>query len=164
MTLSDLLQGCSNKSDTVMIINKNVTRLTTQGCNNIVISWLYRTCWNNLVTSLVISTKLLQIVNSLFQTCWQLGTNSAGTTCWQTCYNMWDFCVYMTQVFFLLVPLARGCMIFAEVVNTNLCVQDSYRSPVGVARIFPENQNWSLRRKFVTGCCSWPVNSATDWR
>jgi hypothetical protein len=33
MTLSDLLQGCSNKSDTVMM-NKNVTRLTTQGCNN----------------------------------------------------------------------------------------------------------------------------------
>jgi hypothetical protein len=29
MALSDLLQGCSNKSDTVMI-NKNVTRLTTQ--------------------------------------------------------------------------------------------------------------------------------------
>ena len=37
MALSDLLQGCSNKSDTDMI-NKNVTRLTTQGCNNIVIS------------------------------------------------------------------------------------------------------------------------------
>jgi hypothetical protein len=36
MALSDLLQGCSNKSDTVMI-NKNVTRLMTQGCNNIVI-------------------------------------------------------------------------------------------------------------------------------
>jgi hypothetical protein len=34
--------------------NKNVTRLTTQGCNNIVISWLYRTCWNNLATSLII--------------------------------------------------------------------------------------------------------------
>jgi hypothetical protein len=33
MALSDLSQGCSNKSDTVMI-NKNVTRLTTQGCNN----------------------------------------------------------------------------------------------------------------------------------
>jgi hypothetical protein len=35
MALSDLLQGCSNKSDTV-VINRNVTRLTTQGqgCNN----------------------------------------------------------------------------------------------------------------------------------
>jgi hypothetical protein len=62
--------------------NKNVTRLTTQGCNNIVISWLYRTCWNNLATSLIISTRLLQIVNSFFQTCWQLGTSNANTTCW----------------------------------------------------------------------------------
>jgi hypothetical protein len=44
-----------------------------QGCNNTAISWLCRTCWNNLVTSLIISTRLLQIVNSLFQTCWQLG-------------------------------------------------------------------------------------------
>jgi hypothetical protein len=72
--------------------NKNVTRLTTQGCNNIVISWLYRTCWNNLATSLIMSSNLLQVVNcSLFQTCWQLGTSSANTTCWrlvdvQTCY------------------------------------------------------------------------------
>jgi hypothetical protein len=55
--------------------NKNVTRLTKQGCNNIVISRLYRTC-------LIVSTRLLQVVNSLFQTCWQLGTSSANTTCW----------------------------------------------------------------------------------
>jgi hypothetical protein len=81
MALSNLLQGCSNKSDTGMI-NKNVTRLPTQGCNNTVISWLYRTCWNNLVTSLIISTRLLQVVNSLFQTCWQLVTSSAKTTYW----------------------------------------------------------------------------------
>ena len=33
MALSDLSQGCSNKFDAV-VINKNVTRLTTQGCNN----------------------------------------------------------------------------------------------------------------------------------
>jgi hypothetical protein len=70
MALSDLLQVFSYKSDTVMINNKNVTRLTTQGCNNIVISWLDRTCWNNLATSLIISTRLLQVVNSLFQTCY----------------------------------------------------------------------------------------------
>jgi hypothetical protein len=64
--------------------NNNVTRLTTtQACNNIVISRLYRTCWNNLATSLIISTRLLQVVNSLFQTCWQLGISSANTTCWQ---------------------------------------------------------------------------------
>jgi hypothetical protein len=41
MVLSDLLQGCSNKSDTVMIINKNVTMLMTQG--NVTIL-LYHDC------------------------------------------------------------------------------------------------------------------------
>ena len=73
--------------------NKNVIRLTTQGCDNVVISWLCKTCWNNLVTSLIIPTRLLQVVNSLFQTCWQLVTSSAKTACWQICYKMWDFCV-----------------------------------------------------------------------
>ena len=63
--------------------NKNVTRLTTQCCNNIFISWLYQTCWSNLATSLIISTRLLPIVNSLLHTCWQLGSSSANTTCWR---------------------------------------------------------------------------------
>jgi uncharacterized membrane protein len=44
--------------------NKNVTRLTTQTFNNIVISWLYRTCWNNLATNLIISTRLLQLLTA----------------------------------------------------------------------------------------------------
>jgi hypothetical protein len=35
---------------------------------------------------------MLQIVNSFLQTCWQLGTSSENTTCWQTCYKMWGFC------------------------------------------------------------------------
>ena len=39
MTLSDLSQGCSSKSYTTRM-------LTTQRCNNIVISWLYQTCFN----------------------------------------------------------------------------------------------------------------------
>jgi hypothetical protein len=60
----------------------DITRML-QRCNNIVISWLYRTCRNNLATSLIISIRLLQVVNSLFQTCWQLVTSSAKTTCWQ---------------------------------------------------------------------------------
>jgi hypothetical protein len=77
--------------------NKNVTRLTTQGCDNIVISWLYRTCWNNFVTCLIIPTTLLQVVNSLFQTCRQLGTSIAKTTCWQTCHKMWDFCLCILE-------------------------------------------------------------------
>jgi hypothetical protein len=44
--------------------NKNVTRLATQGCNNIVISRLYRTCWNNLATSLIISTRLFKLLTA----------------------------------------------------------------------------------------------------
>jgi hypothetical protein len=68
---------------------------TTQGCNNTAISWLYRTCWNNLTTSLIISTRLLQVVNSLFQTCWQAVRKQllqlVDDFTWQTCYKMWDF-------------------------------------------------------------------------
>jgi hypothetical protein len=81
--------------------NKNVTRLTTQGCNNIVISWLYRTCWNNLATSLIMSSNLLQVVNcSLFQTCWQLVTTSLILSgllqgCLQPCVvNLVTFLLY----------------------------------------------------------------------
>jgi hypothetical protein len=37
--------------------------------------------------------KILQVVNSLFHTCWQFGTSNANTSCWQTCYKMWDYCV-----------------------------------------------------------------------
>jgi hypothetical protein len=58
----------------------------TQCCNNIVISWLYRTCWNNLATSLIMPSSLIQVVHSwqlvpnMLQ---QLGTSSANTTCRQ---------------------------------------------------------------------------------
>jgi hypothetical protein len=91
--------SCSNKFDTVMI-NKNVTRLTTQGCNNTAISWLYRTCWNNCVTSLIININkgLLEIVNSLFQTCWQLGTSIANTSCWQLVGRLATRCEIFTSV------------------------------------------------------------------
>jgi hypothetical protein len=86
--------------------NKNVTRLRTQCCNNIVIWWLYRTCWNNLATIMIVSTRLLQVVNSLFQTCWQLGTSSANTTCWR-----------------LVGRLATRCEIFTCVVEYKGCVR-----------------------------------------
>jgi hypothetical protein len=82
--------------------NKNVTRLTTQGCNNIMISWLLETCWNNLARSLIISSRLLQIVHSLFQEL----TSSANTTCWQ-----------------LVGRLATRCEIFACVYNKRFLQQ-----------------------------------------
>jgi hypothetical protein len=59
MTVSDLLEQPCYKSD-------NINKLVTSCLNNlynIVILWLYRTCWNNLATSLIISTSLLQAVN-----------------------------------------------------------------------------------------------------
>jgi hypothetical protein len=46
------------------------------------------------------SSSLLQVVNSLFQTCWQLGTSSANTTCW-----------------WLVSRLAASCQIFTCVVR-----------------------------------------------
>jgi hypothetical protein len=88
VALSDLLQDCSNKSDIQSWYNKNETRLTAQGWNNIVISWLYI---GHVQTSPIISTRLLQVVNSLFQTWDKQCEHNLLTACWQTCYKMWDF-------------------------------------------------------------------------
>jgi hypothetical protein len=107
MTLSDLLQGCSNKSDTV--------RLTTQGCNNIVISWLYRTCWNNLVTSLILSTRLLQLVPNLSTTWDKQCEHNLLTAWWQTCYKMRDFYVCSSDDYLLLLVHSAHATLFASV-------------------------------------------------
>ena len=72
MALSDLLQGCSNKSDTVM---HYMTRVLKGRQHKVVTILLYRIMIvtplmeKKLVKSLVISTSLLQVVNNLFQTC-----------------------------------------------------------------------------------------------
>ena len=67
-----LVLSCWNK------ISKTVARLTTEGCKNFIISMLLlgQPCYKS-----DNQVKLLQVVNSLFQTCCQLGTNSAKTTC-----------------------------------------------------------------------------------
>ena len=69
---------------------------------------LYQSCWNNLVTGLIVPSSLLQFVNSLFQTCSnKFGTSSANTscqqlvnrlvtTCLQVCSNL---CVFTCVVF-----------------------------------------------------------------
>ena len=45
---------------------------------------LYQSCWNNLVTGLIVPSSLLQFVNSLLQTCSnKFGTSSANTSCEQ---------------------------------------------------------------------------------
>ena len=71
LVLITLIQTCENKT---------VTKLTTQGCINMIISWLHQSCGNNLVTSLIVPSSLLQVVNNMFP---QLGRGSANTTCQQ---------------------------------------------------------------------------------
>ena len=75
-----------------------VTRLFQQGCNDHDITILLQSCVVNLVTSccimtvsdlleqlvtgLIMPSSLLQVVNKLFQTCYnKSGTSSAYTTC-----------------------------------------------------------------------------------
>jgi hypothetical protein len=72
MALQDILT-CSKVVLTSLIqswYNKNVTRLVMQGCNNIVISWLYRTCWNNLAIQV---WQYQQGCYKLLTTCSKLG-------------------------------------------------------------------------------------------
>ena len=89
-----LLTTCNNLVDTVRL----VTRLFQQACYNhditillqpcvvnletFLLSCLYQTCLNNLVTSLIMPSSLLQVVNNLLKACHdKLETSSANTTC-----------------------------------------------------------------------------------
>jgi hypothetical protein len=88
-------------------------------CNNIVISWLYRTCWNNLATSLIISTRLLQVVNSLLNllTSWDKQCeHNLLTACWQTCCKMWDFyaCTLISAINEIIPSLIWSDIILAQ--------------------------------------------------
>jgi hypothetical protein len=108
-----LLEQPCNKSDininkVVRTVNKlfhtcynnwechDITRML-QGCDNIVMS--YRTCWNNLATSLIIIiNKVVATVNNLFHTCRQLGESSANTTCWRLVGRLATRCESFTCV------------------------------------------------------------------
>jgi hypothetical protein len=84
MALSDLLQSCSNKSDTVII---------QQECYKVEGTKLQQYCYIMTVLDLL-EQPCNRLVNSLFQTCWQLGISSVNTTCWRLVGSkMWDFCV-----------------------------------------------------------------------
>ena len=82
---------------------------------------LYQSCWNNLVTGLIVPSSLLQFVNSLFQTCSnKFGTSSANTscqqlanrlvtTCLQVCSNLCVFtCVCVNTKILSCVLIARS--------------------------------------------------------
>jgi hypothetical protein len=47
---------------------------------------------------MIISTRLLQVVNSLFQTCCQLGTSSANTTCRQLVGRLATRCEIVSHI------------------------------------------------------------------
>ena len=62
--------------------NKDVTRLSTQGCDNLVISSMWRIC---------VVTSCQQVVPNMLTTCDKQCEYILFTVCWQTCYKMWDF-------------------------------------------------------------------------
>jgi hypothetical protein len=102
MVLSDLLQSCSITSLIQSWYNKNVTSLTT--------ILLYHDCIGLVgttfhATNVIISTRLLQVVNSLFQTSWQLGASSTNTTCWRLVGKLATRCEIFTSV--MLDPFSR---------------------------------------------------------
>ena len=73
-----LLTTCNNLVDIVRL----VTRLFQQGCYNHDVTILLQPSDANLVTSLIMPSSLLHVVNNLLQTCYnKLGTSSANTTC-----------------------------------------------------------------------------------
>ena len=103
-----LLTTCNNLVDIIRL----VTRLFQQGCYNHGITILLQPCVVNLVTFLlyhdcislvrtilsqvcmIMPSSLLQVVNNLFQTCYnKLGTSSANTTCWQLVDRLVTICL-----------------------------------------------------------------------
>ena len=102
-----LFPGCEKVKTTWQLVTnligisgKIVTKLTTQGCNNISYTLyhdcLYQSCRENLVTSLIVPSNLLQVVNSLFQTSWNKATSSANTTCQQIVTTLASKCEIVT--------------------------------------------------------------------
>ena len=69
---------------------------------------LYPSCWNNLVTGLIVPSSLLQFVNSLFHTCSnKFGTSSANTSCQQLVKRLVTTCLQVCSnlCVFTCVPL-----------------------------------------------------------
>ena len=59
---------------------------------------LYQSCWNNLVTGLIVPSSLLQFVNSLFQTCSnKFGTSSANTSCQKLVNRLVTTCLQVSS-------------------------------------------------------------------
>ena len=99
---------------------------------------LYQSCWNNLVTGLIVPSSLLKFVNSLFQTCSnKFGTSSANTsceqlvnrlvtTCLQVCSNLCVFtCVperpRVRQMYLAIVQVSKLNPAIVRVIKVNPC-------------------------------------------
>ena len=89
MALSDLLQGCSNRSNTVMISQECYKMGDTRFSNNIVISWLYRS--DNINVTLLTSCSIL--VDNLGQAV------RTGTTCWRLLARLATRCRVVVSMF-----------------------------------------------------------------
>ena len=104
-----LFQQVRYSHDIIRPYNSIFTSLCRQPCKILVISWLYQTCWNNLVTSLIMPSSLpLQVVHNLFQTCynnWEqaVRTQLVDKQCMHV-YTRINLTAYRQDVFALLVP------------------------------------------------------------
>ena len=81
--------------------NKNVTRLMTKGCNNIVISWMYRTCWNKLILYLIARTIIIYFYNIAFvnSKCWLAKSRVDITQCQHG--NVENFFLYVSLCYII---------------------------------------------------------------
>jgi hypothetical protein len=80
-----MLQGCQHKVVTICYI-KHVTDLSEQPCNK-------SDNFDKVVTS------CQQVVPKRLTTCHKQCEDNLLTACWQTCYKMWDFCVFSSILF-----------------------------------------------------------------
>ena len=140
LILSDLLQGCSNKAVTIMIQQYCGTTLCCQPCITFL---LYHDCIrlvskNNLITSLIMPSSLLQVVNNLFQTCYnKLGTSSANTTCWQLVNRLVTTCLQTCNNLCILRVPVRPCIVSCITLLNN-------RNMLRFSFLYTASQMWCL--------------------
>jgi hypothetical protein len=97
MTVTDLLQ---------VVPTRLIQAVRNKLLYELVVVNLLTTCYvqtisdllEQLVASLLASSTLLQDDNNLFQTCQQLGTRSANTSCWQAARSLRLYTRKNTQV------------------------------------------------------------------
>ena len=105
-----------------------------------VISWLYQTCLNNLVTSQIMPSSLSQVDN-LLQTCYnKLGISIANTTCWQFVNRLATTCFQTCNNFWVFTR---------RVPHSKKCHPQTYCTLPGVYRFDPSCL------QIATYCCRW---------